>query len=417
MHYTGSQNWVHHNFTVENVSNGVPDGPASLVFAGTDKMYYIANDGYIHGYIKVNGDYNGGTWLTVSPSYACQFSASFTVKAKSDLVASPDGTTLLYIGTDGYIHGFSIVDVWTYEYFDFMKYSATNPQQSMMTQGITADSCLIYPADDRIYYIGTYSYGAVYVQGFQKSSTPGTWLTISPTIQAAASLPIDLQYTPAGGLTYDLNSTPNRLYYRATSGYLAYFEVIDTITYNYNDCAYANGALTAQQLRITGNLAIYNNGIETRIYYIGQYIGGTVPEGQYWIHCLINNGSSWSTVSPSYSALYSGQPMYGAPVGTVQQSRPSMLGQIAVSPDGLTVAYISDYLFVCFYYSSDGINYFFYSIPFSNLNDVMGDNSLQFRGFDLFYASYWDNHTVHHYKYQEDYCINPSIQELNNYNP
>ena len=91
------------------------------------------------------------------------------------------------------------------------------------------------------------------------------------------------------------------------------------------------------------------------------------------------------------------------------QTPPGTLGQIAVSPDGLNIAYISAYQFVCFYYSTDGINYTFYYIPFTNINRVMGDNSLQFRGYDLFYASHWDNLAVHCYKYQEDYCNNPSI--------
>jgi hypothetical protein len=66
--------WLHHNFTFENVANPFDVPPASnLVFVGSDKMYFIGQDGCIHGYIKVNGDFNGGTWLTVSPTYACDF--------------------------------------------------------------------------------------------------------------------------------------------------------------------------------------------------------------------------------------------------------------------------------------------------------------------------------------------------------
>jgi hypothetical protein len=123
--FLSPSNWIDYNFTNEEVINQ-PSNPhvnSSLIFGGTDRMYYIATDGYIHGYIKDNGV--TGVWSTVSPSYAAQIfnnqNVSNQVKAKSDLTISPDGNTILYIGIDGYVHGFNVNNVWNYTYFDFVK--------------------------------------------------------------------------------------------------------------------------------------------------------------------------------------------------------------------------------------------------------------------------------------------------------
>ncbi len=114
--------WQHHNFSYQNVGNAfnkvlngdgsysysplatAPTATSSLLFVGTDKIFFIAHDGYIHGYIKVGDNNNGGTWLTVSPSFSAQIYygqyASTQVKAKSGLIANAAGNMLYYIGVD-----------------------------------------------------------------------------------------------------------------------------------------------------------------------------------------------------------------------------------------------------------------------------------------------------------------------------
>lgn len=65
------------------------------------------------------------------------------MKAKSDLTISPDGNTILYIGIDGYVHGFNVNNVWNYTYFDFVK-------QPMINQNLKADKNLIFTSNTRV---------------------------------------------------------------------------------------------------------------------------------------------------------------------------------------------------------------------------------------------------------------------------
>ena len=408
--FANVQAWVHHNFTFENVSNGSADSQinSSLIFVDDNKMYFIADDGYIHGYIKVNDNYNGGTWLTVCPSFEADTPYWGQVKAKSSLVASPAGDVLLYIGVDGYIYGFDIVDVWTYHYFEFLK-------GDMISQGIWADSCLIYPTNIQVYYISGQHTDGNRVQGFQYSL--GSWHTVSPSYGAASvpelgvyAVPISHQVQPAGALTYDALTGPPRLYYRGTDGYLYYFHVWDLVTYEYIYNFELNNVLYTQDLKIVGNLAIHNN----RIYFVGLW---TPDPSQLWVYCIIEYAEhSFGTVSPTWSAVGNGFPISN-------QLQPDRSGNIAVSPDGNTIAYfglsinhvpghpfLPPTVYVCYYYSTDGENYLFNIVPSAvGLTAAFGD-ALQFTSnTDLYCGSNSTGQIVHHFKWQEDYCNNPII--------
>ena len=153
--------------------------------------------------------------------------------------------------------------------------------------------------------------------------------------------------------------------------------------------------LLSNNIRIVGNLAISGN----RIYFVANYI----PNSSKWIYCLVDDGSSWNTVSPSYSADYDGS----APIGSQTQSLPD--GNIAVSPDGNTIAYFGNVIgpatgFVFYYTNIDNINYTYHSMLVSGLST--GNNSLQFTSnTDLYSISLYDAN-VHHYKFQEAFCEN-----------
>lgn len=409
--YASPSDWVHFNFTINNVgdANSGMQAASSLIFVGTGAIYYIGYDGYIYGYIKVKDNSFGGVWLTVSPSYAAQIPASSQVTALSSLVASPDGTWLLYIGTDGYIHGFNIITVWTYEYFEFMK-------DDMISQSIKATGSLIFPEPDRIYYIADYYVDGVpspsnsnRVQGFQNSSTDyspaGPWQTVSPTYSAEGvyGQSLSTQIQAAGALTYD--SGTNRIYYRGVDGLLYYYTANTLIDYYYAACP-GNHYLAV--LQIAGNLAVSDVAGQSRIYFVGSGTGGDLS-----VYMLLDAGGSWGFLSLANNA-YS---VYGQPLSGIDAQSPPIFGQIAVSPDGNTIAYFGSAQTIC-YYSFDGVNYYFNNMQYTNWGDTVGDNSLQFiDNDDLYYIASSDYSTtndfvVHHYAFQEAYCENPSIAEI-----
>ena len=106
--------------------------------------------------------------------------------------------------------------------------------------------------------------------------------------------------------------------------------------------------------------------------------------------------------------------MYGSYMGSGNQVPPNDLGQIAVSPDGNTIAYftgLSHDELICYYSYIDGVNYAFNNMPVPDTWEVEGTGTLQFISpDDLFYISimpYFNG--VHHYKFEEAYCENPSI--------
>jgi len=398
--FAGSTNWVHHNFTDEYVVNQhIPaHASSSMIRVGDNKMFYIATDGLIHGYIKDVG-IQGGAWHTISPSYSAQAyhgqNVNSQTQAKSNLIASPDGKTLLYIGVDGYVHGFSVNNDWDdFTYFDFVK-----PQ--MVQQSLLAVSGLVFASNSRVYYIANETpTGNKRVHGFIKQSN-NIWVTTSPTYGAQVTAQNQVQ--PFDDLAYE--PTKNRLYFRNSDGYLYYFTIIDDWTYTYN--VVPQQLLNNQTLRVAGNIACNNN----RIYYIGKELSN----GELRIHALIDNNGTWSTVSPSHSAsIYNGQSLNS-------QVQPSISSEIAVSPNGQNISYtgVDNKLY---YYSdiNSGWNYSYNTFPGISSVATGVINSLQYSSnSELFFLAGYKipqavigDLKIHCYRIEESYCENRAIKLL-----
>jgi len=187
---------------------------------------------------------------------------------------------------------------------------------------------------------------------------------------------------------------------------LSYYEVHSLTDFYWSECP-GNWNLYAQNLTIVGNLAIHQNSSEVRIYFVGHYVYGS--DDLYYIHCLVDNGTAWNTVSPSYSA-----DIYGdAKIADQLQSDHG--GNIAVSHDGNTIIYfpIFPFNFICCFHNIDGLRYHYQvlesQIAESNEWTIPG-SSLQFRSNNEFFLiSQWGGGEVQHFIYNECYCINKLI--------
>jgi len=405
--FSGPSDWVYHNFLYENVSHGTNNCTSSLIFVGDDKMYFIGSDGWVNGFVKINGDYNDGTWVSVEPSAVA---GGIQVPPKNEIVASPDGTMILYIGTDNNIYGLNIIDIWTYTYFPWSDICSLDP-------AIVPDRCLIFPGNEQIYYIGINRYNGHYqVHGFQKSS--GSWVTVSPTYSAGVA---DIEFTPSGALTYDKRPDNDRIYYTAleSGSLIAFFIVYSLIDYGYGTpvtAAYPtpDGILLMNNISILGNLAIYTTetsaGPATYIYFVGYRPVTGVPE----IFLLQDDDTGWNIVSLSDNAVSAidGEPDFGVYA--------RWDGMISVSTDGTTVAYFGINNFVYFFKVGWPFVYIDSNVadtlpfPFTIPTDgAENTNSLQFTSnTDVYYCSSagW----LHHLKYQEAYCENPLLSAYPN---
>ena len=402
--------WINHNWTAENFCGGTsPNAYKNLIFVGDDKIFYVGSDQRVYAFVKFNG-----SWLGTSPSWWVQapqtldgrtIAAVTPVAVEGPLVANPNGTSIIYIGVDGYIHGFSIWSIWQYTYFDFM---ATE----MRSASIKASRSLIFPQSDRVYFISQEAYGdgqinsIIYVGSWRLGYPAGTAVAHGEVIADMMK--------PAGALTYDINTS--RLYYRGDDGLLYYFQSYSIDDYVYVICP-ANALLNAQHLKIQGNLAIFGN----KIYYAGKYL----VDNTIHIHCIIDDGSStWNTVSPSYSADYYNR----QPISTQHQADES--GEISVSPDGTTIAYSANYFYevpvsgshfsahiselgskVCYFKTTHLSYVFVYGEMGANPSQSpIPFNSLQFiSNTEIFYID--GSESVYKFTFQEDYCNNPIIAE------
>jgi len=297
---------------------------------------------------------------------------------------------LLYVGVDDYVHGFIINTVWDYVYFDFLK-------SEMTQQNIKVNSDLIFADSNSAYYIAEEgSSGIKAVHGFIKSN--GIWTTISPA--HASQIPAVNQEQAESKLTFDANS--NRLYYVSVDGFLYYFQKVSAWTYTYY--VVPKNELLQQGLRIAGsNLACNGN----KIYYIGAELNNG---GVYRIHALIDDNGTWSTVSPSHSAeIFNGQSLS-------MQATPSGSSEIAVSPDGQNIAYITDNNSVYYYKNLNGGWNFGYNRTFGTPPNIAAANSLQYiDNENLFFVAIANNagdKKVHYYKYQKSFCEDSSIKVI-----
>jgi hypothetical protein len=394
--FLGNSNWVQHNFTNDKVINQptIPHVSSSLIFSGTDKIYYIANDGYVHGYIK---DAGLNTWRTVSPSYSAQIfggtSVTNQVKAKSDLTVSPDGTTILYIGIDGFIHGFNILSVWNYTYFDFVK-------QPMINQNLRADKNLIFTSNTRAFYIAKENNGTgnSRIHGFIKYN--GTWVTVSPTYASQVSSSSMEQV--GGALTY--NPINSRLYYVGTNGFLYYYTILTDWSFNY--VSVPQTQLVYQNLRIVPNKIAVNG---NSVYYIGKELSNN---NALRIHELFDNSGIWKTNSPTWSAQSNNQP--------VNNQIQANGDEITCSPNGVRISYIGNDKKVYFFEKLTNSSWIYSYNKTFDANGIVASNSLQFTdNINIYYNSKlidfpFENgdNKVHNIKLEEAYCQNPSINVI-----
>jgi len=391
--------WVHHNFTeeqvydVHNPANYYPihTGPGTgnalsdLVFVGDDKMFYISTDHRIFGYVKDAS--KPGVWFPVSPSWSAspQVPLASQASAKSDLVASPDGTMLLYIGADGYLHGFLIHNIYDYSYIDFM-------MPHMQSQSLKALSDLVFATNTRIYYIAREANGEARIHGFVNDGN--TWYGVSPGYAAQVyygqSMPG--QKKPIFGLAYDTNT--QRIYYVGENHYLYFFAVHDDWHYEYFACG-GNGLLTSNDLIIVSRLSIAGN----KIFYV------TLQSGQYSrIFCMVDNGNNnnWTQESPTWAVTPA--------VPFAQQLAPYFGDSLAVSADHFTIAYLGHGNNLA-YYNDHGADHYTYGNMISPPANMLPTSSLVFRGNQLFYISSGDK-KVHYYSYETSYCKSPYIKQL-----
>ena len=383
--------WVHHSFTDEEVYDHFIQANAysDLVFVGDDKMYYIGADQKIYGYVKDPA--KPGVWFTVSPSAAYPNH----MYAQTDLVASPDGSRLLFIGTDGFIYAFNILGIYQYTFEDFMKW------EMQQVQHIKALWNLTYATPYKIYYIAQEADGARRVHGFIKENN--VWKTVSPTwaAQLFYGQSVLFQVAAAGALTYDANT--QRLYYVGIGG-LYYFSIIDDWRYLYNICN-GNAILNTHNLQIISKLAIAGN----KIFYVALE-NNTFRR----VYCLVDNGNNnWGSQSPSWAAADPAHiPPGFQPIPLAQQVMPSPFGDsITVDGNGDTIAYLGEDNNIYYFHDFGNDIYTYNSMP-SVANNMSPSLGIKFHGEKLFYITAFGDRKVHNYTFEKSYCRSPYIYDL-----
>lgn len=398
--------WAHHNFTDEDVYNppNQADAISDLIFVDDDKMYYIGTGGRIYGYVK--DPQKPGAWIYISPSYLCANMPSYgQARAASNLVASPDGSKILYITVDGYICGFNINNIYAYEYFGFMV-------QHMVSQNLTAVSDLIWASDTRLFYVAREGNGEHRVHGFVYENN--AWYGVSPGYAAQVYYGQYMMYQKRvlQGLSYDPST--QRLYYIGDDSYLYFFIIHDSWHYEYFYCG-GNALLINNDLKIVSNLAITGN----KIFFIA------LQHNLYKrVFCLINNGNNnnWTDESPTWAVTDPNHVPPSLPVYPFnQQVTPSTSNLIAASSFGI-IAYIGigDNVY---YYQDYGADIYSYA-PMPQIHDLFYLNNfwwqalfntsitcLTFHGSRLFYIDTSDK-KIHYFSYEARPCDSSYAHEL-----
>ena len=318
--------WVAHDFTFENVSNRPLDTPPSSasLHVGNSLIFFIATDGYIHGYVKVTDTAEGGCWLTVSPTYSAEIffgeSHTYQVQAvRGTLASNPSGTRIGYIGIDGHLYGFELntANLWDYYYIHLV----TNLD---WPAGFFAESDLLFISNDVGYCIG----------GFGTPVGIYCLHLVGASFNVVISSLADLAgagVTPVAGLAYSKSASYDRLYYIGTDGGLHYFEIVATpLNYNYVGSGMFSDLLTAYGL-ITINLAASYTGGVTRVYFTGQRAGTN------FICCLEE-----TTLHHWNLKILSGTISLTTGGITVNQQVPGV-ANIAVSDNGSHMAFANQY--------------------------------------------------------------------------
>ncbi|MFN7115394.1 MAG: T9SS type A sorting domain-containing protein [Saprospiraceae bacterium] len=377
--YMSPTNWVRHNFTDEEVIN--PPNPAhvkgNLIFVGDNRIYYVASDNRVHGYIKYNG-----AWLTVSPSYSSG-NVSGQEPVAGGLVAKPDGTALFYRGVNGRIYRYDIINDWAYTY-----------NAMPVDPGVIAIGDIICPTNSLIYYVGREpsNSNAQRVHGYKWNSSTNQWVLISPS-HGSTNVNANSQKQANANLSLATNPSVTNLYYISTDGYVCRFQIN------------SNGSYTYYVMPKDPGVTAFNSIIaptDTRIYYIGKEPSNSNAQRVHGFRFYNNN---WTLISPSYAA-------HAAGVNINSQVQASQW--LAYNPNNNMLLYIGiDKKLYGFNIIND-INYTYFNFANSIPPTQSPSNSLKFTSVNtLFYVSdLLGNQKIHLYRLEENFCANSVVQSI-----
>lgn len=386
-----SIDWVHFEFYDDIVSNA-PNAPylgnvrKDLIFVGNDKMFYIGNDQRIHGFIKVDE-----TWISISPSLIAHSNGQdidAQQKAAHSLVANPSGTFLYYVGTNGLVYRYKIVDKWTYDYSEM----PTNGQ--MDQQSLTVHSSLICPTDNSLYYIGFEKSNKVKkrIHGFIYYNND--WTTVSPSWSAHFNgQHILTQQEPISDLI--ANPSVDYLYHIGIDGLIYRFHIKGLTEYIYSEMP-TNSDMQHQGLVAYDALICPT---DDQIYYIAKEQNNS---NKTRIHGFVNYSSSWQTTSPSWSAHGNGQDI---------NTQTEAIFDLTYSPDDKLLVYLGDDYELHAFKIENYFSFSYFNFPIAPYWKKPHSN-VKFRDKEsIFYIDLLGS-KVHCYLFDEDYCSHPIIDEF-----
>jgi hypothetical protein len=153
------------------------------------------------------------------------------------------------------------------------------------------------------------------------------------------------------------------------------------------------------------NLQAYGSLIcptDNRLYYIAY------EKSNGWkkrIHGFIKSGSSWSTVSPSWSAhIYNGQNINSQQVAN---------NKLVCSPDNQTIAYLGTDNELHGFDVNNNWNYAYFDFKNTPSNKKPRESLTFSQDNKLFYiASISGDDKVHFFEYGDDHCENQAVQNV-----
>jgi len=401
--------WAHHNFTDEEVYNRftVDNAISDIAFASDDKIYYINGYNQVVGYVKDPS--KPGVWMTVTVSAHAQVGPDLQQPAISNLVTSPDGSMLLYRGTDGYIYGYYIDGIYNYRYFSW--------KDPMLQTGVSLIGDIVFASPDRVYYVA-FDHGFGRIHGFIRQN--GIWLTVSPSWSAEIfNYQLVLYQMPAiGNMAY----SNGILYYVGIDGLFYCLYINDDWNYEYSPCA-INNNLIYNGVKVYSNLAVAGN----KIFYIAQQYGNF-----YRAFCLVANINGWTSQSPAWSAnnlwvnpLNNNESYPGVSLNDQQQAAVGSLvninrgspynrgGVITVSADGKYIAFLGQDRQVHYYIDHGNDHYSYLGMMPQPVNQA-ATTSLKFNGNTLYYISSapFGDYKVHCYRWEQAYCNSSYITDM-----
>lgn len=186
----------------------------------------------------------------------------------------------------------TIKDIWNGVYSspqDWIRKDFSDNFVANSPQPGIAKKNLIFVGSNRMYYIGTDQR----VHGYIKYGN--VWLTVSPSY---ASGNVNSQQKVAGDLV--ANPSGTYLYYRGTNGLFYRYKINNDWSYTYSAMP-SNSKMQQQNIIGVGSLICPT---DYRMYYIAKETNNGNAKR---IHGFYKSGSTWKTMSPSWSSHSNGQ--------------------------------------------------------------------------------------------------------------